>query len=161
MKNKILVSSCLLGELVRYDGVIKEPVFDLLLLHQKGLVISVCPEVSGGLSVPRLPAEITNGDGYTVLSGKSDIIRSDGVSVKDAYVVGAKFALSLVKKYNIKIAILKSKSPSCSNNMIYDGSFNRKLSSGVGVSTALLELNDVKVFNENQIEEAFALYLTL
>ncbi len=161
MNNKILVSSCLLGELVRYDAVMKEPIEKLLLLHKRGLVISVCPEVEGGLSVPRLPAEIYLGDGHSVLSGQADILRCDNRSVKNEFIVGAKYALSLVIKYNIKIAILKANSPSCSNSMIYDGSFKRRLVKGAGVTTALLLKNGVKVFNENQVDEALALFLTL
>lgn len=159
--SKILVSACLLGERVRYDGVAK-PVNALLHdLYQKGRIIAVCPEVDGGLPVPRLPAEIVHGDGMEVLKGQADILRTDGVSVKDAFLQGAYRALELVRKHDIKIAILKSKSPSCSSGMIYDGTFSGTLKEGAGVTTALLEKHGIKVFDEQSIEEAIEVYRKL
>jgi uncharacterized protein YbbK (DUF523 family) len=50
---RILVSACLLGEKVRYDGGHKR---DLLLMETLGPFVEwvrVCPEVDGGLPVPR------------------------------------------------------------------------------------------------------------
>ena len=50
---RILVSACLLGEMVRYDGGHKR---DLLLMETLGPFVEwvrVCPEVDGGLPVPR------------------------------------------------------------------------------------------------------------
>ena len=66
----ILVSSCLLGLKTRYDGGNNA---QKLLLKYKDLLkfIPVCPEVEGGLSIPRLPAEIVNGDGSKVLTGQA------------------------------------------------------------------------------------------
>jgi len=150
-QSPILVSSCLLGFPVRYDAKIKDPIQNLLTLYEQGLVIPCCPEVEGGLSIPRIPAEIVIKDGF-------DVIRADGVSVKDAFVKGANIALDLVKQHHIKIAILKSKSPSCSTKMIYDGTFSQNLVEGLGVTTTLLKAHGVTVFDEHEIEEALALF---
>lgn len=156
MKHKILVSSCLLGDRVRYDGQIKSSSESLMKLQQEGYIVSCCPEVDGGLSVPRPPAEIACGDGRDVLKLRCDIIRRDGGSVRDAFIKGAEHALLLVEEHNIKVAILKSKSPSCSNSMIYDGTFSGTLKKGIGVTTALLRANGVSVYSEEEIDAAIA-----
>jgi uncharacterized protein YbbK (DUF523 family) len=154
----ILVSACLLGANVRYDGKVKDPVKRLCSLYDEGKVIVCCPEVDGGLPVPRPPAEIVGGDGYDVLEERSDILREDGTSVKAAFVAGAEHALSLCKDHDIKVAILKSKSPSCGSKEIYDGSFRGVLKEGVGVTTALLRRNGISVYDENEIDAAIAYF---
>lgn len=144
---KILVSSCLLGEKVRYDGnnstsSINSPqLFSKIIKSCK--VYSVCPEHDGGLQIPREPAEII-GD---------NIINKVGQDVTHEFLNGAKIALDLCKKENIKIALLKAKSPSCGNNKIYDGSFTNTLIDGTGVTVKLLSTHNIKVFNETQLEE--------
>ncbi|RUM65713.1 MAG: DUF523 domain-containing protein [Sulfurospirillum sp.] len=138
---KILVSSCLLGRNVRYDGknnYIEHEIFE------KNQIFPICPEVDGGLPTPRAPSEII-GD---------KVINIDGEDVSDFFQKGANYALLIAKKHNIKVAILKSKSPSCSNNMVYDGTFSKRLVPKMGVTAKLLEKNGIKVFNENELEEA-------
>ncbi len=154
--SKILVSSCLLGDIVRYDGAIKPIDPKLLKLQKRGVIVPVCPEVAGGLPVPRPPAEITNGDGYDVLKGDSEICRQDGSCVTEAFLTGAAYALDVAKKESIKIAILKSKSPSCSNKFVYDGTFSGKLKAGTGVTAALLMQHGIRVYSEDEIDEAIA-----
>jgi len=141
---KILISSCLLGKKVRYDGLIKD--YDILLLENYQLV-DCCPEVDGGLPIPRPPSEIQ-------VNGK--VFDNNGIDVTDKFNCGANMALKLVVNENIKIAILKSKSPSCSNKMVYDGTFSGVLIRGIGVTTKVLEQNGIKVFDENEIEKALA-----
>ncbi len=102
-----------------------------------------CPEVDGGLGVPRSPAEIQG----------EKVINSIGKDVTKEFEKGAKIALDLVKKYNIKVAILKSNSPSCSNKIIYDGSFSKTLKDGKGITTKLLQSQGIKVFNELEINQ--------
>ena len=57
---KIAVSSCLLGDNCKYNGGnnYSEKVIKFVEEHE---VISVCPEVLGGLPIPRESAEIVNG----------------------------------------------------------------------------------------------------
>ena len=159
--SKFLVSACLLGDIVRYDGKVNRYDPRFMLMHNAGLCVTVCPEVIGGLSVPRLPAEISHGDGRDILDKNANVIREDGVLVTDAFLEGARAALSLVNRYNIPIAILKSKSPSCGNKMIYDGTFSGRLKEGVGVTTALLMRHGVQVFNELQLDEALQVFQSL
>ena len=100
-------------------------------------MLSVCPEVLGGLPVPRESAEIVNG----IVSHK------DGTSVDKEFRKGAKKALEIVKEQKIDLVILKSRSPSCGVNAIYDGSFSGKLISGRGVFADLLQKNGIKVID--------------
>ncbi len=141
-KIKILISACLLGEFVRFDGKIKT--YDLSLLDNYEL-ISCCPEVDGGLPTPRAPSEIQ-------IDGR--VVNSNDIDVSEAFNIGAKKALDIARFHGIQLAILKSKSPSCSNRLIYDGSFSGTLTEGLGVTVKLLEKNGIKVFDENQIEDA-------
>lgn len=155
--NKLLVSACLLGSKVRYDGSDKASDSDALAdLMARGQVIAICPEVAGGLGVPRLPAEIQNGDGAAVLANQAQVLDSAGTDVTNAFISGAQQALQLAQAHNIKVAILKARSPSCGNAQIYDGTFSKALRDGQGVTAALLEQHGIKVFNETQIDDAVA-----
>jgi len=151
---KILISACLAGDLVRYDGKRKsvtEPKINHLNL--KELLVKVCPEVLSGLKTPRPPAQIVNGSGLDVLKGTAHVIDINGSDVTLSFIRGAEYALSLVKKYGIEIAILKEKSPSCGVHHIYDGQFAAHLIPGSGVTTALLKQNGIKVFSENELDQ--------
>ena len=154
---KILISSCLTGDLVRYDGK-HVPLTDELLRkwRRKGLFVKVCPEVSGGLKIPRLPAQIMNGNGLDVLEGKAKVIDIEGNDVTLPFIKGAEYALSKVKRYNIEIAILKEKSPSCGVHHIYDGHFASNLIPGFGVTAAILMQGGIKVFSENELDQVSA-----
>ena len=151
----ILVSACLLGEGVRYDGVAME--FDHQILKYwriNELVASICPEVAGGLPIPRPSSEIFGGDGSQVLKGLKKVINVNGQDVTQYFLEGAQKTLLLARFHKIKLAILKEGSPSCGSSYIYDGSFSKTKKSGKGVSATLLEQNDIRVFNEREIHEA-------
>lgn len=153
---KILMSACLLGQKVRYDG------GDCLQSHptiqqwlKEGKIITICPEVVGGLPVPRAPAEIQNGQsGKDVLNEIAFVKTVTNQDVTQSFIKGAKKVVDLVKKHGISVAILKAKSPSCGTNQIYDGSFSRRLINGDGVTAALLKRHGVLVFDENHIDNA-------
>ncbi len=133
---KIAVSSCLLGDNCKYNGGnnYSEKVIKFVEKHE---VISVCPEVLGGLPIPRESAEIVNG----VVSLK------DGSSVDKMFRDGAEKAIRIVKENNADLVILQSRSPSCGVNTIYDGSFAGKLIPGQGVFSELLKKNGIKVID--------------
>ena len=152
---KILISGCLLGLDVRYDNKI-QPVENNILLEwqQEGRLVVVCPEVEGGLLVPRPPAEIVEGSGEDVLNGTAGILNERGEDVTAAFIRGAQISLDLVKRFSVRVAILKEKSPSCGSTSIYDGSFSRKRIPGQGVTVALLRKNGVAVFSEKNIGAA-------
>ena len=153
---KILVSACLVGETVQYDGR-KIPVDSPILAQwlEEGRVISYCPEVAGGMPVPRLPAEIQSGDGRDVLTGKAKIMNTDQVEVTDHFLQGARSVVPFLEDNLIKMAVLKSLSPACSIYNIYDGSFSRKIRSGAGVLATFLHDYPVQLFNEFELESAF------
>lgn len=152
--HKILVSRCLLGHRVRYDGGAHGP-YDLLQQWlDEGRVVALCPEVAGGLPTPRPPAEIAGGQGAQVLDGRLPVLTIDGADVTSAFVAGAQQALALVHEHGIRLALLKARSPSCGNLENYDGSFSGVRVAGEGVTAALLRRAGVQVFNEQQLDEA-------
>jgi uncharacterized protein YbbK (DUF523 family) len=152
---KILISACLLGKRVRYDGNALSVSANILEKWlAEGRVVSVCPEVDAGMSIPRSPAEIFEGDGYSVLAGSATVVDDTGIDVSSFFKKGAKIALELCKKYNVKVAILTENSPSCGSSAIYDGSFTTKKIDGVGVTAALLKKNGIEVFSQHDIPSA-------
>ena len=139
---KILVSACLLGDKVRYDGRGNyHPNIKYILENFD--VIPFCPEVEGGLSTPRIPSEIIN----------DEVINKEGRNVTRQFSLGAEKALTVVKYFNIKTAILKENSPSCGVHNIYNGKFQNKLIEGQGITTRALIEHGVRVISENEIEQ--------
>ncbi len=136
----------------------------------EGRLVPFCPEVSGGLPVPRPPAEIvstslgSNGtvaDGAAVLDGKARVLTDAGADVTDAFVHGARLALDAAERASARIAILKEGSPSCGSHRIYDGTFTGASVAGDGVTTALLERAGIRVFSEDDLEAVAALLARL
>lgn len=141
-KPYLLISMCLLGEPCRYDGKSLPMSGEVIeRLKEKYILVPVCPEQEGGLPTPRIPAERKG----------EKVVRRDGVDVTAEYRKGAETALSLCRKHNISIALMKAKSPSCGAGLIYDGSFSGTLTAGDGVTAALLSENGIKVYTENDI----------
>lgn len=152
---KILVSACLLGRRVRYDGQSSRCESDILgRWNAEGRLVVVCPEVAGGLMVPRPAAEIVGGDGEDVLEGGARLKTKAGVDVTAEFISGARRALALAEHHGVRMAILKARSPSCGSSQIYDGTFRGHKRAGQGVTAALLERYGIAVFNEEELEEA-------
>jgi len=141
-KEQILVSACLFGKNCKYSGG-NNKISDNLIkdISKKYDVKLICPEELGGLETPREPAEIRSGKVYT----------KSGKDVTKNFIKGAKIVLETAKKHDIKLAILKSNSPSCSSGHIYDGTFSSKLIKGKGMTADLLIKNEIKVIDENDI----------
>lgn len=139
----ILVSHCFLGEPCRYDGASRLD-RQIIELHRAGHnLIPVCPEMLGGLDVPRSPAEIQP-DGR--------ITTRDGQDVTAAYKSGAERALEIARENNCTMAILKARSPSCGCGEIYDGSFTHTVTSGWGVTARLLAEAGMEVMDEEHLQ---------
>ena len=137
---KILISACLIGDNVKYNGGNNlTPKLDALL--EKYELIPFCTEVEGGLSTPRSPAERV-GD---------SAINQGGEDVTDAYMRGAELAFNICLYLKIKKVILKEKSPSCGSKIIYDGSFSHKEIPGMGVTAEYLKKKGIEVYNEDDI----------
>lgn len=152
MKKLILVSSCLAGLKVRYNG---SDSFDYrinkLLLENKAM--TVCPELLGGFLTPREPAEIVGGDGEDVLNGRAIVFEKSGRDVTDLYINGAYVTLKKAQELGATAIILKEYSPSCGSSMIYNGDFKGNKVPGVGVTTALLRRNGLKVISEENLTD--------
>ena len=153
---KVLISSCLLGSPVRYNGAdakIGSAIVDRWVAE--GRTVSVCPEMSAGLGTPRPAAEIIGMNGFAVLDGFAAVLDERGVDVTRQYVAGAQQVLQLALSLNVRVAVLKDGSPSCGRNYIYNGQFRQVKKRGeVGVTVALLQRNGVAVFSERQIVDA-------
>ena len=144
---KIAISSCLLGEPCRYDGRSCPSEAARLLQGLDGVeLVPVCPEVLGGLPVPRPPSEVDAAE--RVLR----VTSAEGTDVTAAFMVGAQAALKAVGEGGCKLAVLKAKSPSCGCGLVYDGTFSGCLTSGDGVTAALLKENGIAVYGESEIE---------
>lgn len=134
------VSACLLGENCKYSG--GNNYSERVIEYIKGYeVVSICPEVLGGLTIPRDPAEIVDG----VVKHK------DGSSVDKEFRDGAKKALEILKDKGAELVILQSRSPSCGVNTIYDGTFSGKLISGNGVFVELLKAEGFNVIDAEEL----------
>ena len=146
---KYLISACQVGENVRYDA---KNCLHLALkqLIEQQRAICICPEISVGLSTPRLAAEIRGGNGFDVLAGKAQVITSHGQDVSDEFIQGAKATLALAQHLQVSHVILKANSPSCGSDGIYNGSFTGEKIQGVGVTTALLQQHGFVVMTENE-----------
>ena len=151
---KILVSRCLLGHRVRYDGGASGPFDQLQQWLDEGRIVPLCPEVAGGLPAPRAAAEIPGGQGAQVLDGQAAVITTEGEDVSAQFLSGAYQALELVQKHGIRIAVLKANSPSCGNLLTYDGTFSGVKVDGEGVTAALLKRHGVQVFSEVELPQA-------
>lgn len=146
----VLVSACLLGQAVRHDGRDKRSDHPVLQAWQaQGRVLPLCPEVAGGLPVPRLPAEIEAGaGGAAVWAGVARVRNVQGEDVTAAFTRGAEAALALVRQHGVRVAVLKAGSPSCGSAWSYDGSFSAARVALPGVTSAALQAAGVRVFSE-------------
>lgn len=144
-----LISACLCGVNCKYNGGnnFNEKCLELF---ESGKGILICPEEIGGLSTPRLPAEI-KGEVNGILIEKSKIINNKDEDVSENFIRGAKEVLKIAKEKNIHKAILKEGSPSCGVNFIYDGNFNGNKINGCGLTTYILKENGINVISEEQL----------
>jgi uncharacterized protein YbgA (DUF1722 family)/uncharacterized protein YbbK (DUF523 family) len=104
---RIGISSCLLGQEVRYDGTDKHNRYITDTLGEYFEFVPFCPEVAIGLGVPRLPMRLMKVDDAIRVRG----VKDPGQDVTDA-----------LKAYAIEVSrqcvefsgyLFKSKSPSC------------------------------------------------
>ena len=153
-KTKILLSSCLLGCPVRYDGggnILDGRYLDLL--QRCFEVIHICPEVIGGLATPRVPAEIAPETPGRAGKDQVRVVTREGEDVSGHFARGAQLTLELCRKERVKAAVLKERSPSCGSSRIYDGTFSGRLIPGSGVTAALLKKHGIPVYSEENFEK--------
>ena len=151
MKPKILISSCLIGENVKYDG--DNNALHVKILEQwreEGVLVPLCPEVLGGLSVPRSPCE--------VIEGTQTVVCKSGEDVSVEFAKGAKESLRIAQEEGVCMAILKARSPSCGKDIIYDGTFTSTRVSDSGITCKLLQESGIAVFSEEELALAEAFW---
>ena len=141
----IFVSGCLVGINCKYNGGnnFNDKIFNMV---KEGKAIPICPEQLGGLPTPRKPSEIR------VVDGKRRVVDNQNNDVTESFEKGAKEALELAKKLNIKKAILQPRSPSCGVGKIYSGNFDGKLVDGYGITSELFRKNGIEVINCDEVK---------
>ena len=132
-----VISACLIGENCKYKGD-NNLHQEVKKIFDESTSIAVCPEILGGLGVPRHRTEICEGSGEEVLCGKGKVINKKGEDVTIGFVRGAQRAFEMAKEKGLTKAIVKARSPSCGFGMIYDGTFSGALKKGNGVFTQML-----------------------
>lgn len=142
MKEKLLISACLLGENCKYSGG-NNLVPAAAELGERYELVPVCPERLAGLPTPRLPAE---------RAGDKVLSRS-GEDWTAAFRLGAERTLAVAQAHGVRRAVLKERSPSCGSGTVYDGTFSGTLVPGAGVTAELLERNGIAVLGESRIGE--------
>lgn len=137
----VIVSACLAGIPCRYDGRANTcaPVVELV---RRGLAVPVCPEGLAELPTPRPPCEIAG----------ERVLRKDGADLTEAFARGAQRALETALRHECRQAVVKSRSPSCGADFIYDGTFSKQLCKGDGLWVRLLRRHGISIMTE----EAFA-----
>lgn len=150
---RALISACLLGRAVRYDGGHKRLADPRIARwHRAGLLVPLCPEIAGGLPTPRPPAELT-GPGAEALDGRAQVRDAAGADVTAAFLAGAEAAVALARAHRITLALLIDGSPSCGATTIYDGSFTGRRIPGQGVTAAALSRAGVAVYTPAEIDD--------
>ncbi len=139
---KIAVSACLLGTNCKYNGGNNRNEAVLRFLEGKE-VLPVCPEVAGGLPVPRVPMELRNGEAWN----------AHGENVNEAMKKGVEETLAMLAKENIDLVVLQSRSPTCGVNQIYDGSFSGRLIDGQGLLAKALLESGYRVVDAGNVEK--------
>ena len=141
---KLLISACLAGENCKYSGgnnFIGETA--LASLGDKYELVSACPEVMGGLSVPRIPCERIG----------ARVMNERGEDVTAQFKAGAELTADICERQGVKKALLKEKSPSCGSGRIYDGTFSHTVIAGDGVTAQRLRALGIALYGESEIEK--------
>lgn len=139
---KYAISKCLCGYNCKYNGGnnLNNKLKDL---ENNNEVITICPEIFGGLPIPRIPFELINGKA----------INKEGLDITKEVLEGCNKALKLILDNNIDLVILKENSPTCGVNYIYDGTFSHTLIKGCGLLTKMLKDNNIKVISDVDFNE--------
>ena len=146
----ILISACLVGHRVRFDGGVKTN--DLLMKYNaRGRFIAVCPECFAMLPIPRPPMELQRTSGEKGLAGKGHALDENGQDTTEYLITGAEKVLKIAEAYHVRAAILKERSPSCGTHFVHTGKFDGKTMKGMGVCAALLEAHGIKVYSDEEM----------
>lgn len=135
MEKVIAVSACLLGCDCKYNG--KNNLDPIVIEAIRGKkVITICPEVLGGMGTPRIPSEIQP-DGSVQNKNHDDVTAF--------FEQGKKAALAILQENQCTEVILKDGSPSCGFRTVYDGTFTGRRISGMGITAKYLQDNGIRI----------------
>lgn len=150
-EGRVVLSACLAGVACTHEAQPKTRDWAVALVAE-GRAVLVCPEVAGGLPIPRPAAEIQGGDGEDVVAGRARVVDENGRDVTENYLRGAEKARAAARETGATLAILKARSPSCGCRRIYDGGFGRRLRDGDGVTAAALRRDGLDVVSDEDVE---------
>ena len=148
---RVVVSACLAGVACTHEAQPKTRDWAVKLVAE-GRAVLVCPEVAGGLPIPRPAAEIVDGDGDDVLDGRAHLVDEHGRDVTHQFVRGATKARDAARAAGSSLAILKARSPSCGIGQTYDGTFSGSLREGDGVTAAMLRREGLEVVDDEAVD---------
>jgi uncharacterized protein YbbK (DUF523 family) len=151
-EGRVVVSACLAGIACTHEAEPKTRDWAIRLTAE-GRAVLVCPEVAGGLPIPRPASELVGGTGADVLDGRARVIDEHGADVTDSYLRGAQKARDAARAASATLAALKARSPSCGRARIYDGTFSGTLRDGEGVTAAALARDGLTVVSDEDIED--------
>jgi len=150
-EGRVVISACLAGVACTHEAEAKTREW-ALQLEAEGRAILVCPEVAGGLPIPRPAAEIVDGDGTDVLEGRARVVSENGDDLTQNYLVGARNAFDAGRAAGARLAILKARSPSCGCGEIHDGTFEGGLKQGDGVTAAMFKRDGIDVVSDEDVD---------
>ena len=153
--NKILVSGCLNGRPIRFNSTavsVESETWDRW--DSEGRLVAFCPELAAGFPVPRAPAEIVASTASVVLEGRGSVEEDNGTDVTNEFVEGARMAAQRAAGEGCVMAVLTDGSPSCGTTYTYDGTFTGDTVAGMGITAQLLHDQGLRVFPEDQIDDA-------
>ena len=148
---RIVLSACLAGVACTHGAEAKTRDWAVRLVAE-GRAVLICPEVAGGLPIPRPAAEIQQGDGADVLDGRARVLDEHRADVTDDYLKGARAAIGAARAAGATLAILKARSPSCGVGQTYDGNFAGRLRDGDGVTAAALRREGLQVARDEDVD---------
>jgi len=152
LMKKVLISACLLGENVRYNAEIVPVDERIKDLGKRYDLIACCPELEGGLTVPRDPCEIFgDGGGEAVLRGEARVLGKSGKDCTAEFIKGSAICVLKAFEEDVEFAILKQRSPSCGSSIIYSGKFDGERTKGEGVLCTALRKAGIKVLSEEEL----------
>ena len=150
-EGRIMISACLAGVACTHEATAKTREWAVRLVAE-GRAIPVCPEVAGGLPIPRPASEIQGGDGRDVVDGRARVLDEHGTDVTAQYLRGAEKARAAAAASGARLAVLKARSPSCGSGRTYDGTFSHTLRQGDGVTAAMLRAEGLEVVSDEEVE---------
>lgn len=145
------VSQCLLGDAVRYDGRTKPNTIVIEKLAELFELISVCPEVEAGLSVPRPPVQLTGSISSPRLTGRDDA----SIDITELMVEYCSHKTQTLN--NLNGFIFKSRSPSCglhSTPVFINGQAVSDNSRGIFAKNMCEAYPDLPVIEDSDLDDS-------